>query len=72
MPPSEVSLKVIIKKNEEYQREVAWYTKRGNRDYGKTQNWNAENTMDKYGTQMWNAVLADDKVAMFLLWVLRY
>ena len=57
-----------ISKAEGYQREVAYYTKRGDLNRAKTYSRYAENEMDKYETQLRYAVQADDKAAMYLRW----
>ena len=58
----------IILKAEGYQREAAYYTKRGDIDRAKTQTRYAEDAIDKYKTQLRYASDADDKAAMYLRW----
>lgn len=49
---SKYSDKEIVEKAEGYQREAAYYTKRGEIDRAKTQTRYAEDAMDRYKTQL--------------------
>jgi len=57
-----------LKKAESYQREAAYYTKRGDIDRSKTQARYAESALDHYKTQLRYAQKADEKAAMYLKW----
>ena len=57
-----------VKKAQSYQREAAYYTRRGDIGRAKTQTRYAEDAMDRYKMQMRYAANADEKAAMFLRW----
>lgn len=55
-----------MKKAESYQREAAYYTRRGDADRAKYYLRQADRAMDNYKTQMRYAKNADEKAADYL------
>lgn len=55
-------------KAERYQREVEYYTRKGDLDRAKTYFRYLSNAMDDNNTQLRYAAQADDKAAMYMKW----
>ncbi len=57
-----------IKDAQSYQREAAYYTKKGDWDRAKSNSRYAESALDSYKIQLRYARQADEKAAMYLKW----
>lgn len=57
-----------LKKAQGYQREAAYYTRKGDLDRARSYSRYAENAMDDYKTQLRYAENADEKAATYLRW----